>query len=65
MFDLPVIPRCGRPGTLFYCDPPYYDCENDYGEGLFAKHDFETLAQFAGSGYDWTPFPLFAGHRFR
>ncbi|MTH94629.1 DNA adenine methylase, partial [Roseibium sp. RKSG952] len=39
------IPCYDRPDTLFYCDPPYYDCESDYGEGLFAKCDFETLVQ--------------------
>lgn len=29
-------------------DPPYWDCENDYGKGLFAKADFERLAALLG-----------------
>jgi DNA adenine methylase len=32
------------PEILFYCDPPYYDCETDYGTGIFSKADFSTLA---------------------
>jgi DNA adenine methylase len=31
--------------TLFYCDPPYWGCETDYGAGLFRRQDFEHLAQ--------------------
>ncbi len=38
------IERYDRPHTLFYLDPPYYDCENDYGKDMFAKSDFENLA---------------------
>jgi DNA adenine methylase len=30
--------------TLFYADPPYWGCENDYGKGMFARADFEQLA---------------------
>lgn len=30
--------------TLFYLDPPYYDCENYYGKDVFAKTDFDALA---------------------
>ena len=37
------IRRYDRPGMLFYLDPPYWNCENDYG--LFAKADFEQLAE--------------------
>jgi DNA adenine methylase len=33
-----------RPTTLFYCDPPYWGCENDYGPDLFSRGDFEQLA---------------------
>lgn len=29
--------------TLFYLDPPYYGCENDYGKELFKRDDFERL----------------------
>ncbi len=32
-----------RPGTLFYCDPPYWGCTDDYGKGLFSPADFELL----------------------
>jgi DNA adenine methylase len=39
-----VIKRFDKAGTFFYIDPPYWDCENDYGKGLFAKSDFEGLA---------------------
>jgi DNA adenine methylase len=39
------LPRYDRPGTLFYLDPPYWGSEGDYGSGLFARADFERLAQ--------------------
>ena len=39
-----VIQRFDKPGTLFYVDPPYWDCEGDYGEGLFSREDFGRLA---------------------
>lgn len=38
------IPRYARPETLFYVDPPYWGCEDDYGTGLFAPGDFVRLA---------------------
>ena len=31
------------PDTLFYLDPPYFNCEDYYGKGLFNKKDFELL----------------------
>ena len=31
--------------TLFYLDPPYWGHERDYGTGLFARADFERLAE--------------------
>lgn len=34
-----------RPGTLFYCDPPYWGCTDDYGRGLFTPEDFARLAK--------------------
>lgn len=40
-----VISRYDRVHTFFYIDPPYYDCEDVYGKGLFSKADFEQLAQ--------------------
>lgn len=39
-----VIDRFDRPGTLFYLDPPYWGCENDYGKNLFGRDDFARLA---------------------
>lgn len=42
------IRRYDKPETLFYLDPPYWDCETDYGAG-FSREDFARLAdQLAG-----------------
>ncbi|PTQ90283.1 DNA adenine methylase [Agitococcus lubricus] len=38
-----IIERFDLPDTLFYLDPPYFDCENYYGKGIFNKKDFELL----------------------
>lgn len=38
------IRRWDRPGALFYLDPPYFNCEEDYGPGVFAPADFANLA---------------------
>lgn len=38
------LPRYDRPDTLFYLDPPYWGCENDYGKALFERADFEKMA---------------------
>lgn len=38
------IRRFDRPATLFYLDPPYWGCEDDYGKGLFGRADFARLA---------------------
>jgi len=32
-----------RPGTLFYLDPPYWGCTDDYGKVIFSEADFEVL----------------------
>ncbi|MCB1622287.1 MAG: DNA adenine methylase, partial [Thiothrix sp.] len=40
-----LIHRYDRPGTFFYIDPPYWDCEEDYGKGIFCKADFGRLAE--------------------
>lgn len=43
------IRRYDRAGMLFYLDPPYWGCETDYGPDVFARADFEVLAeQLAG-----------------
>lgn len=39
------IERYDRAGMLFYLDPPYFGCEEDYGAGTFAPADFERMAQ--------------------
>jgi DNA adenine methylase len=38
------IPRYDGPGTLFYLDPPYFGCEDDYGKAMFARADFDRMA---------------------
>ena len=40
-----LISRYDRPGTFFYVDPPYWDCENYYGPGIFSRDDFTRLAE--------------------
>lgn len=43
-----LIRRYDAADTLFYLDPPYWNCETDYGLG-FERADFERLAdQLAG-----------------
>lgn len=43
------IRRYDRPETLFYLDPPYWGCEKGYSKDMFARDDFERLAeQLAG-----------------
>lgn len=39
-----IVKRYDRSHTFFYIDPPYYDCEEMYGEGIFSKADFAKLA---------------------
>jgi DNA adenine methylase len=38
------VARYDTPDTLFYLDPPYYGCEDDYGPGMFTRAEFEQLA---------------------
>lgn len=42
------IRRYDRPDTLFYLDPPYWNCETYYGAGIFGRDDFERLAEILG-----------------
>ena len=43
------IPRYDGPDTLFYVDPPYWGCEDDYGKAMFARADFQRLADQLGT----------------
>lgn len=43
-----ILKRYDKPGTIFYLDPPYWDCENYYGKGIFCKEDFTILAELLG-----------------
>lgn len=38
------IERYDRLETLFFLDPPYYGCEDDYGKEVFPRSDFARLA---------------------
>ncbi|MHA3081367.1 DNA adenine methylase [Acinetobacter sp. ANC 5502] len=38
-----MLKRMDGPETLFYLDPPYWDCENMYGKGIWSKQDFYDL----------------------
>ncbi|ENU79211.1 hypothetical protein F975_02903 [Acinetobacter sp. ANC 3789] len=40
-----MLKRMDGPETLFYLDPPYWDCENMYGKGIWTKEDFYTLKE--------------------
>jgi len=39
-----IIRRYDRPYTLFYLDPPYHGCADDYGKHIFADSDYQVLA---------------------
>lgn len=40
--------RYDAPGALFYLDPPYWGCEDDYGQDVFGRGDFAILAEIMG-----------------
>lgn len=42
------VARYDTDRTLFYLDPPYYGCEDDYGAELFARDQFELMAYQLG-----------------
>jgi len=42
------IGRYDRRSTLFFLDPPYWGNEDDYGEGMFGRADFERLRTILG-----------------
>jgi DNA adenine methylase len=37
------IERYDREHTFFYLDPPYFECEDYYGKGIFGRDDFGRL----------------------
>lgn len=39
------VTRYDGPSTLFYLDPPYWGCENDYGKAMFGRDDFTKMAE--------------------
>lgn len=43
-----LIRRYDRPDALFYLDPPYWQCEKDYGADVFSPADFAALAEQLG-----------------
>ena len=42
------IRRYDGPDTLFYLDPPYWGSENDYGKEMFAREEFDRMADQLG-----------------
>lgn len=39
-----LIEKYDRPHSLFYLDPPYWGCTDDYGRNVFSEADFERLS---------------------
>ncbi|MDA5192797.1 DNA adenine methylase [Govanella unica] len=39
------IRRYDHAGALFYLDPPYWNCESDYGDNVFSRDDFAKMAE--------------------
>jgi len=38
-----VFSHFDKPDTFFYVDPPYYGCEDYYGDGIFDRSDFMKI----------------------
>ena len=38
-----ILTQFDKPDTFFYLDPPYYGCEDYYGDGIFEPADFVRL----------------------
>jgi DNA adenine methylase len=45
---LAFIDRYDRSGALFYLDPPYWGCEDDYGKLIFGRDQFAAIADRLG-----------------
>lgn len=43
------IEKYDHAGCLFYLDPPYYECETDYGKDLFSREEFPKMAALLSS----------------
>lgn len=43
-----LVRRYDAPTTLFYLDPPYFGGEGDYGPGMFAREDYQKMAEQLG-----------------
>lgn len=44
-----VLEQFDKPDTFFYLDPPYYGCEDYYGDGIFHREDFVKLRDILGA----------------
>jgi len=40
-----LISKFDRNESFYYVDPPYWDCEDYYGKGVFSKDDFGVLCE--------------------
>ncbi len=40
-----ILDRYDRADALFYLDPPYWGCEDDYGKEIFSRDDFHRIAE--------------------
>lgn len=40
-----IVQRYDRVHSLFYFDPPYFGCEDQYGKNLFARSEYEEMTK--------------------